>query len=151
MSVLVPVIFGVVGLLFALRRRRRSTSPAITRPALDRPITSEEAAVIRNTLDHSPRLPDVSRFVGGIDHLHAISKCGCGCDSVDFAEHNPSHPSAIIADGIGLTPKGGQVGVLVWATDYEITGLEIYDLGAGDSDTKLPVPQSIHSWKSEKT
>jgi hypothetical protein len=87
-------------------------SAAITRTALDRPITPEEAAVIRATLEHAPRLPDVSGFLGGIDHLHAISKCGCGCDSVDFVEHNPSQPSRIVADGIGVTPNGGQVGVL---------------------------------------
>ena len=111
----------------------------------------QEAAVIRATLEHAPMMPDISRFVGGIDQLHAVSKCGCGCDSVDFAEKNPSQPSRIVADGIGVTPKGGQVGVMVWATDDSITGLEIYDLGAGDSDTKLPVPQSIHSWEPNKT
>jgi hypothetical protein len=126
-------------------------SAAITRPPLDRPITSEEAAVIRATLEHAPKIPDISPIAGGIDQLHAISKCGCGCDSVDFAEHDPSCPSRIIADGIGVTPKGGQVGVLVWATGRAITGLEIYDLGAGDDDIKLPVPHSIHSWESEKT
>jgi hypothetical protein len=124
-------------------------SAVITCPALDRPITPQEAAVIRATLEHAPETPDVSRFAGGIDQLHAISKCGCGCDSIDFAEDDPSHPSRIVADAIGVTPKGGQIGVLVWATDDAITGLEIYDLGAGDSDTKLPVPQSIHSWKPE--
>ena len=123
----------------------------ITRPALDRPITPEEAVVIRTTLEHAPKLPDVSRFAGRIDQLHAISRCGCGCDSVDFAEHDTSRPSRIIADGIGVTPKGGRVGVLVWTTDDAITGLEIYDLSAGGSDVKLPVPQSIHSWEPEKT
>ena len=125
-------------------------SAAITRPALDRPITPQEAAVIRATLEQAPKVPALSRLAGGIDQLHAISKCGCGCDSVDFAEHDPSRPSQIVGDGIGVTPKGGQVGVLVWATGDAITGLEIYDLGAGDGDTRLPVPESIHSWKPEK-
>jgi len=124
---------------------------AIRRTALDRSITLQESAVIRATLEHAPETSDVSRFAGDIDQLHAISKCGCGCDSIDFAEHDPSHPSRIVGDGIGVTPKGGQVGVLVWAADDAITGLEIYDLGAGNNDTKLPVPQSIHPWKPERT
>ena len=107
--------------------------------------------MIRATLEHASNIPDVSRFVGNVDRLHVISRCGCGCDSVDFAKHDPEHPSRIIADGIGLTPKGGQVGVMVWATDDTITGLEIYDLGVGDNDIRLPAPQSIHSWRAEKT
>jgi hypothetical protein len=120
------------------------------RPALDRPITSEEAAVIRSALKRVPTLPEVLRFAASIDHLHAVSRCGCGCDSVDFAEHDPAHPSRIIANGIGTTPAGWQVGVLVWATEDAITGLEVSDLGAGDDDTKLPVPNSILPWPPQK-
>jgi hypothetical protein len=41
--------------------------------------------------------------------------------------------------------------VLVWASGDVITGLEVYDLGAGDDDITLPVPNSIHGWGSAKT
>ena len=122
---------------------------AIRRTALDRSITPQESAVIRATLEHAAKKSDTSRFASGVDRLHAIGKCGCGCDSFDFAKHDPARRSQIIADGIGVTPKGSQVGVLIWATDDAITGLEIYDLGAGTGDIKLPVPESIHSWKPE--
>lgn len=54
-----------------------------------------------------------------------------------------SHP---IADGIATTPSGGTVGVIVWGTDDSVTSLEIYDLGAGDGDQRLPTPESIRPW-----
>jgi hypothetical protein len=88
-------------------------SAAVTRPALDRPITPQESAVIPATLEHAPKMSDISRFASGIDQLHVISRCGCGCDSVDFAKLDPAHPSQIIVDGVGVTAKGGQVAVLV--------------------------------------
>ncbi len=67
----------------------------------------------------------------------------CGCDSVDFVEQDKIQQAKPIADGIGSTPRGGKVGVIVWGTPEVIIGLEIYDLGAGDMDIKLPIPESI--------
>jgi hypothetical protein len=72
-----------------------------------------------------------------------VGVCGCGCDSVDFTPHDPSHTSAPVADGVGTTPAGGDVGVIVWGTSDAITGLEIYDMGAGESDLRLPNPDTI--------
>jgi hypothetical protein len=50
------------------------------------------------------------------------------------------------------------VGVLVWGTDASVTGLEVYDLGAGTDSAgrfvgelvKLPVPKSIRAWSELK-
>jgi len=54
----------------------------------------------------------------------------------------------LVADGIGTTSAGGQVGVIVWGRGKAITGLEIYDLGAGENDLKLPIPSSIKPFPS---
>ena len=37
--------------------------------------------------------------------------------------------STIIADGTGTTPRGGQVGIMVWGRPDAITGLEVYAPG----------------------
>ncbi|MGH7535357.1 MAG: hypothetical protein ACREMG_07215, partial [Gemmatimonadales bacterium] len=55
----------------------------------------------------------------------------------------PEHRPKPIADGIGTTPAGGKVGVIVWGTAEAVTGLEVYDLGAGAADLRLPDPSSI--------
>jgi hypothetical protein len=40
------------------------------------------------------------------------------------------------------------VGVIVWGTADRVTGLEVYDLGAGPHDLTLPVPDSIEPFRS---
>ena len=124
---------------------------AITRPTLDRPITPQEAAVIRATLKQAATLPELPHLFDTVDQLHAISRCGCGCDSIDFARHHPGVDSKTIGDGVGTTPTGGRVGVIVWGTEHGITGLEIYSLGAGDDDLRLPIPESVHLFVPTQT
>jgi hypothetical protein len=111
-----------------------------------RPITQGELAVLRATLNkaaNSPLSPDV---LAGLEGLQVIGGCECGCDSIDFAEHDPQRPSRPIADGTGKTLAGGDVGIIVWGTDEAVTSIEVYDLGAGDTDIKLPVESSIRPW-----
>jgi hypothetical protein len=81
-----------------------------------------------------------------IPSLEVVARCECGCASVDFDAPTSEQRSGIIADATGQTPRGGQVGVIVWGRSDAITGLEIYDLGAGDDDLVLPVPTSVIPW-----
>lgn len=55
-----------------------------------------------------------------------------------------------MADATGQTPRGGQVGIIVWGRSDAITALEIYDLGAGDDDVVLPVPTSVIPWERQE-
>jgi hypothetical protein len=116
------------------------------RATINRRITPEEVAVIRSALERAAVAPEFSALSSGLESLRAVGKCSCGCDSVDFAEHDPARPSKPIGDGIGTTPAGGTVGVIVWGRPEAVTGLEVYDLGAGEDDLKLPVPGSIRSF-----
>jgi hypothetical protein len=74
-----------------------------------------------------------------------VDQCNCGCASVDFAFAGEERPRPI-ADGVATTPAGGGVGVIVFGTADAITGLEIYDNGAGERDLTLPLPDSIRGW-----
>src|SRR5438094_8986942 len=116
---------------------------AITRPTLDRPITPQEAAVIRATLKQAATLPELPHLFDTVDQLHAISRCGGGCDGVDFARHHPGVDSKTIGDGVGTTPTGGRAGVIGWGTEHGSTGRQIYSLGTGDDSRNLPSPESI--------
>lgn len=55
-----------------------------------------------------------------------------------------------VADGIGRTALGGEVGVIVWGRRDAITGLEVYSFDA-DDDSKLPVPDSIRPFAANET
>ena len=82
-----------------------------------------------------------------IPGLQVVARCECGCASVDFDAPVSDQRSTVIADGTGHTPSGGQVGVIVWGRCDAITGLEVYDLGAGENDLGLPVPTSVIAWQ----
>ena len=116
------------------------------RAHLDRPISAAEAAVLRAALERVPKAPEFASLASGIERLRVVGACTCGCDSIDFLEQDPARRVTLVADGIGTTPAGGQVGVIVWGTKDFLSGLEVYDLGAGDDDIKLPVPTSIRGF-----
>lgn len=111
----------------------------------NRPISETEAACIRMTIERAPAIPDASALVPAIGDLRVVGGCDCGCASVDFEKDSSEHAQPI-ADGIGRTARGGDVGIIVWGASNAITGLEIYDLGAGDDDLCLPELNSIVAW-----
>lgn len=115
------------------------------RAAPNRPITDDEAACIRVTIERAPAIPEAAELLANIGNLHVIGGCDCGCASVDFEMESPRQTQPI-ADATGKTSRGGDVGVIVWGTSKAITGLEVYDLGAGDNDLSLPELNSIVSW-----
>jgi hypothetical protein len=117
------------------------------RTKINRPITPQEIAVIRTTLERAPVTPEDARLAANLESLRAVDQCSCGCDSVDFEEQGSVRPSKPIGDAIGTTPAGGVVGVIVWGRDDAITGLEIYDLGAGEEGLRLPTIDSIRGFR----
>jgi hypothetical protein len=120
----------------------------MARTVTSRQITPAEAAVIQAALEQTPSRSPVTSLVVPIKELRVVGQCECGCDSVDFIPSETELHSRPVADGTGTTPSGGTVGIIVWGTDNAITSLEIYDLGAGDGNVRLPVPESIQSWDS---
>ncbi len=81
-----------------------------------------------------------------LEKPRVVSRCGCGCASVDFVRLKEWGALRSVADGIGTTDAGGRVGVLAWGKGGRLLGLEIYDLGDGQSDLTLPAPESVHPW-----
>lgn len=112
-----------------------------------RPIRSAEVDVIRATLQQAPVRAVNDHVVTSLPTLAVVARCECGCASVDFDEQPSEHRSKPVGDGVGETPLGGRVGVIVWGRQDAIIGLELHDLGAGDDDLVLPVPESITPWE----
>jgi hypothetical protein len=101
---------------------------------------------MRSALERASVSSTAVGLVSTISALRVIGRCDCGCASVDF-EADPHERSRPLAEGTGSTPSGGGVGIIVWGTSSRITGLEIYDLGAGQDDLNLPDPASILPWE----
>lgn len=112
-----------------------------------RRIKKSEIEVIRTALQRAPMAPVEGSADAAIPDLEVVARCECGCASVDFEAPISDRPPMILADATARTPRGGKVGVIIWGRSDAITGLEIYDQGAGDHDLVLPVPATILSWE----
>jgi hypothetical protein len=77
-----------------------------------RKISEMEVAVIRAAMARATVEP-LEGATSKIENLNVISRCDCGCASIDFQGTPLDEPSKPVADGIGVTPSGGEVGVIV--------------------------------------
>jgi len=118
----------------------------VMRTKPNRPITDDEAAVVRAALERCAETPDAQQLLSSVSSLHVMDGCQCGCPSVDFARDSSVHPRPI-ADGLGITLNGDRVGVILWGVSDAITGLEIYDMSASASQLKLKDLKSIIPWE----
>jgi hypothetical protein len=119
-------------------------SESIVRAAEDRPISPSEAAIVRWMVLNAPVRGSTAHLETGIADLRVVGRCSCGCPSVDFASHGQAPPARPIADAIGRTEDGGEVGVILWGRENAITGLEIYQFAARVAG--LPLLQSMRRW-----
>jgi hypothetical protein len=105
-----------------------------------RPITSEEAAIVKQALLKAALTPVPTDTIQSIESLCVIAECECGCRSVEFESSEAAESR--LSDGVGYLLTGERVDVMVWGRGTRISSLEIVDhLGAG----KLPV--SVCSWE----
>ena len=113
---------------------------------LPRSITEVEIAVIRAALEKAADPGCLAALSAGLSQLQVVGRCSCGCDSIDFEKEEPPR-SQPIANCVGTTVDGNEVGVIVWGRSDAVTGLEIFDVGPGENG-KLPIPSSIRPFVS---
>jgi hypothetical protein len=74
------------------------------------------------------------QYLGQVSTVRVVGSCSCGCPTIDFAAPHETTAaegaSTIVADGYGLLPEGGKVGVIVHVRDAWISELEIYSMDA---------------------
>ena len=110
-----------------------------------RPINEQEIEVITTAVDRAHVVDVKEEVLRAVPLLNVVGRCNCGCASVDFVPSGQAPPYVPIADAIATTHVGGEVGIIVWGSENEITGLEVYDAGAGELDLRLPVPETIRA------
>jgi hypothetical protein len=119
------------------------------RAALDRPATQHEREIIRWLLEHGD--PQYLPLASQVDALRVVSKCTCGCPTVDFAlEGNPPlrKGTHLICD-CGATVDEQPVGVLLFACDGSLSMLEVYSCAGSDKPFGLPKIESLYPYIRE--
>ena len=96
----------------------------------NRPLSPDERALIEWLIANG--VPEAKGFAHQLEGLHVVGRCGCGCPTVDLAtaddDASTTGPSHILAEFLGLTPQGSEVGVILHTREGKLSELEIYEL-----------------------
>lgn len=121
-----------------MKRSHRSGAP--------RPLSDAELELIEALLGAAGM--GAGRFLGQLARVEVVGGCGCGCPSIDLAQHGCSGEGAakavIVADG--ESPEGVQVGVILWSRDGALSGLEVHPWRGSDS-VRLPAVDSLMNFR----
>jgi hypothetical protein len=115
-------------------------------PIAVRVINTEELAVLEQALLSAPANGSAPPSLDRLGSLQVVGKCHCGCASVNFRRLKPGEIAEVVADAVGETPSGEQVGVLVFAISGALIGLEI--VGYSDMPAQLPIASTVRGWDS---
>jgi len=112
---------------------------------VERNLSSSERTLLQWLLMHGST--DASKYMSQIDSLRIVSKCGCGCPTVDFALQSGRKVggSDIVAEAGGKSPEGISVGVILHVRDDELSELEVYSTEGLDVPFSLPTPDSLEA------
>ena len=114
------------------------------RTVLRRSATDHERAVVRWLLEQTD--PKYASLADQIDNLQVVSKCNCGCPSVDFEELAPGvGPSHLISDQLGIV-DGEVVGVMLFERGGHLSMLEVYSFAGADNPFGLPSLENLLRW-----
>ncbi len=82
-------------------------------------------------------------FASQIGALQVVGRCGCGCASVDFRVPVRGWTARVVAEAAAKAPGGESLGLIVWALEGELSGLEVYTYS--EDPAPLPLVESICS------
>jgi hypothetical protein len=102
---------------------------------MNRSLTAKEASIVQWLVDHAGPNDPVGPWRIPVEELRVVGGCSCGCCSIYF--HLDSVKVLPIRQAIGTLADGRQNGLILWGTDDEIRGLEVYDLYP-DASHELP-------------
>lgn len=113
----------------------------------DRPLTAEEAALVRWMLEHGT--VSAAKFLPQLAEARVVSRCYCGCASVDFAVAGvipaPGDGIGILADFEYRTAEGYLCGVFVFERGGLLAGLEVWSVDGLCIPSTLPAVEQLQN------
>jgi hypothetical protein len=116
----------------------------------ERPLTAEEHRLARWILEHGERAAEP--FLAQLDGARVVSRCGCGCASVDFAVDWGPVPGGgpfVLGDFLFGEPDN-PFGVFVFQHGGRLAGLEVYGLAGEDPPRTLPRPEALRPFDASE-
>ncbi len=116
---------------------------SVTQPIPDRrPLTRSERELAQWMLEHGN--PEATEFLPQLDRAAVVSRCYCGCASIDLEVAGLPKPSGglqILGDYV--FGEGTEVaGAFIFEKAGVLAGIEVYGM-AGDAPSTLPHPGEL--------
>jgi hypothetical protein len=112
----------------------------------DRPLTEPETALIRWLLQHGTAA--AAGFLPQLADARVVSRCYCGCASVDFAVNGIVPPACggtgILADFLYRSGEGHLCGVFLFESAGLLAGLEVWSVDGLSTPSTLPDVERLH-------
>ncbi len=105
----------------------------------DRPLTTQEITLLRWLLEHGTAS---GAHVGQVEKLRVVSRCGCGCASIDFVRASDS-PLEILSDQQWQDEQGRRFGAFAFAREGKVAGVEVWSIDGLATPTTLPDPSLL--------
>jgi hypothetical protein len=109
----------------------------------NRPLTTDERMLLEWLIAHGS--PNAAKYAPQIPRVSVVSRCTCGCPTIDLAvdgKHVDGR-SELIADFVGKSPEGIQVGVILHCRGGQISELEVYAIDEVKVAFGLPCPDAL--------
>ena len=109
----------------------------------NRALTTDERILLEWLISNGS--PDAAKYAPQIPRVSVVSRCTCGCPTIDLAvdgKHEDG-PSELVADFVGKSPEGIQVGVILHCRGGQISELEVYAMGEVNGVFGLPCPDAL--------
>lgn len=114
----------------------------------DRMLSDNERSLIRWLLEHG--LPGSEIYVPQIDRIRVVSKCGCGCASVDFSLDGVPLDRTTglqeLSDYCWGTSGRDLCGVFVFARNEKLSGIEVWSVDGLVTPTELPKIEDLREF-----
>jgi len=111
----------------------------------NRPLSEDECSLLIWLVENGN--PEARAYMPQLETVRVVGRCRCGCPSIDLAvgdaKEATTGASHILADYIGTTPEGWQVGVQLHARDGKLSELEVYNLSEHEGAYPLPTIASL--------
>jgi hypothetical protein len=106
----------------------------------DRPLTPQEQGIVRWLLEHGQ--PDAVAYLPQLDRARVVSRCPCGCASIDFAIDGVVPPPEVgmhvLSHYVWQTYDGTYCGIFVFSRGGLLAGLELWSADGMEAVSSLP-------------
>ena len=109
----------------------------------NRPLTTDERILLEWLIANGS--PNASKYAPQIPRVSVVSRCTCGCPTIDLAVDGKhvGGGSELVADFVGKSPEGIQVGVILHCRGGQISELEVYPVDEVKGVFGLPRPDAL--------